>query len=232
MKYNVKTLFVAVIASSTALLVHAANDSPLSVQSGNSALQTQDLGQKISFGQLPQPAKKTILQYSGGMIPKAVRSMTQNGQEYYSATFDHGRTMGRVTVAPDGSMVALRESTVFAGNVDLSKSEKSQMGFDQLPQPVRQRIRQEAGTSPVGNLSQTEVNGQPLYRADFSRDGVRHEMFLTPQGAVAVQVQEATVVSNVRFDENGNVVTDPGQKINEAAGAQAPSENKSQRDYE
>jgi hypothetical protein len=232
MKYNVKILFVAVVASATALSAHAANDSPSSVQSGNSALQAQDLGQQISFGQLPQPAKKMILQHSRGTIPKDVRSMKQNGKQYYSATFDHGQTKGRVTVAPDGSMVALQESTVFAGNVDLSKAQKSQMGFDQLPQPVQQRIKQEAGTSPVGNLSKTEVNGQPLYRADFSRDGVRHEMFLTPQGAVAVQVQKTTVVSNVRFDVNGNIVPEPGQEINEAAGAQTPSEEKFQRDYE
>lgn len=236
MKSNMKALFVAVVASSTALLVHAANDSPAAMQSGKSSLHSssEDLGQRISFGEVPQPAKKIILEQSAGMIPKDVRSIMRNGTKYYSATFDHGQTRGRVTVAADGSVFALRESAVLSPDADLAKLQKSQISFNELPDPVQQRIHEEAGSARVGNVSQTRVNGEPLYRADFNRDGIRHELFITPKGTLSAQVQETTVAVGVRFDDNGNIVAAPGRTINEAAGAKVPSDihSKSDHDYE
>ncbi|MDB6057508.1 MAG: hypothetical protein JWO95_1352 [Verrucomicrobiales bacterium] len=229
MNNKVKALVAALVASSTILPIHAANKDPSLSQPSSSALQgTQMLGQRIAFGELPQQAKKTILQHSGGATPKDVRGLEINGKRYFSANFDQGQTKGRVTVAADGSMVSLRESAVFTADADLQKLQKSQMDFNQLPQLVQQRIRQEAGNARVGNLSQSDVKGQPLYRATFNREGIRHEVFITPQGQLAAEVQAVTVASQVRFDENGNIVANPGQPINEAAGAQAPQHNEPQ----
>lgn len=228
MNNKVRALIAALVAGSTILPIHAANKDPSTSQSSSSDVQqSQMLGQRISFGQVPQQAKKTILRHSGGATPKDVRSTEQNGKQFFSATFDHGQTKGRVTVAADGSLVSLRESAVLTADTDLGKMQKSQIDFNQLPQPVQLRIKQEAGDAHVGNLSQTEVNGQQLYRANFNRDGVRHELFITPRGQVAAQVQSTTVVSAVRIDENGNIVAAPGQPINEAAGAQTPQQNES-----
>jgi len=179
----------------------------------------------MSLDQLPEPARKTILQHSGGVNPTDVRAITRDGKQCYTARFDQGRDKGRVTVDRDGSVIALQESAVLSSDVDLAKLGKSRIGFQQLPQPVQQTIKQHAGTSQVGNLSKSEVNGQSLYRADFDRNGVRHELFITPQGQIAAQVRELTVASQWTFDENGNVVAAPGRQINEAAGAQAPSQD-------
>jgi hypothetical protein len=230
MKLNVKSSIIALLAGCAALTVSAANapasSQSSSKQSGSSALQSgaRQQGEKISLDQLPQQAKQAILRHSGGANPSDVRKLDLNGKHYYTATFDQGKTKGKMTVAQDGSIVSLRESTVLSATADLSKKEKSQLSLNQVPQPVQRRIHQEAGTSRIGNLSQTEVNGRPLYRADFDRDGVRHELFITPQGAIAARVMETTVASQWTFDENGNLVANPNREIKEAAGAQAPTQ--------
>lgn len=231
MKHNMKTLLAAVLASSTALVVVPANgasassSSSLKMQSSASQSTSIEAGQKVSLDQVPEAAKKTILQHSAGTNPKEVRMITQKGQRCYTAIFDKGREKSRVTVDRDGSVVALQQSAVFASDVDLPKLQKSQIGFNQLPQPVQRTIKEQAGSAQVGNLSKSQVNGKPIYRADFNRGGVRHELFITPQGQLAAQVREVTVASRWTFDENGNLVANPGRQINEAAGAQAPQSN-------
>jgi hypothetical protein len=227
MKNRVKTLIAALIASSTVLPIYSANKDLPQGQDSHPEMRKDSgvMGQRISFGEVPQAAKKTILQHTGGMTPKDVRSIKENGTQCYSATFDQGRTKGRVIVASDGSLLSLRESAVFAADVEnLPSVQKSQINFNQLPEPVQQRIRHEAGTARVGNLSLTDVDGQRLYRAAFDRGGVLHELFITPQGAIAAQVQATTVASNVRIDENGNIVATQGKQINEAAGGQPKGE--------
>lgn len=231
MKHNKRALLVAVLAGSTVLLVPTANaasassSSSLKVQRSESQTASTTSGQKVSLDQLPEAAKKTILQHSAGTNPKELRMIKQDGQRCYTAIFDKGREKSRVTVDRDGSLVALQQSTVFAADVNLEKAQKSQIGFHQLPQPVQQTIKQQAGAAEVSNLSKAQVNGRPLYRADFNRGGIRHELFITPQGQLAAQVREVTVASRWTFDENGNLVANPGRQINEAAGAQAPQSN-------
>jgi hypothetical protein len=241
MKHNVKTLFAAALAGSAALLASAANggsaSSSSSLNAGRSQTQqstsaaqptAQMEGQTVPLGQVPEAARTAIMQHSGGTNPKDVRLTTQNGKQLYTATFDQGKETSKVTVDRDGSLVAVQKSAVFAADVDLSKLGKSHIGFQQLPLAVQMTIKHRAGTSPVGNLSKSEVKGQTLYRADFDRNGVRHELFITPQGRVAAQVREVTVASQWTFDENGNLVANPGRQINEAAGAQAPAQHSGQ----
>lgn len=232
---HVKTLFAAALAGSAALWVSAANggsaSSSSSLNAGRSSAaamsqsSSQTEGQKVSLDKVPEAVRTTILQQSGGANPRDVRLVTQNGKQYYTAMFDQGRDKKRVTVDRDGSLVALQDSAVFTSDIDLAKLGQSHIGFEQLPLAVQMTIKQNAGTSRVGNLSKSEVNGQPIYRADFDRHGVRHELFITPQGRVAAQVREVTVASQWTFDENGNLVANPGREINEAAGAQAPAQN-------
>lgn len=244
MKQHVKALVAAALAGSAAIWVSAANgssassSSSLSVgkssQTQKSASTTepiaQNAGEKVSLDKVPEAARTTILQHSGGAKPKDVRMITQNGKQFYTASFDQGRAKGRVTVDRDGSLVSLQQSAIFAADVDLSKLQKSNIGFQQMPMAVQMAIKHQAGTSQVGNLSKSEVNGQPIYRANFDRGGIRHELFITPQGRVAAQVRETTLASQWTFDENGNVVANPGQQINEAAGAQTPQSKQNKQE--
>ena len=227
MKCNVQTLSAAVLVGSTALLVSTANgytassSSLLNVHSSDSQSSSMNTGQKVSLDQVPD-SKKRFCRFGWGE-PK---DETNDRKRWYAVLHRNVRRKlwrkGKVTVDRDGSLVALQESVVFAADVDLAKLGKSQIDFHQLPMPVQTTIHDRAGTSPVGNLSKSEVNGQPIYRADFDRNGVRHELFITPQGQIAAQVREVTVASQWTFDENGNLVANPGRQINESAGAQAP----------
>lgn len=229
MKQNLTLLIGTILVGSAPLLAWANDASPqssLSAQDVHSALQPRShmQGEQISLDKVPEAAKQKIMQHSGGANPKDVRMLTLNGQKFYTATFEQGRTNGKLTVGADGKLVSLRESTVLSPDIDLSKSEKSQINMDQLPQPVQDKIRQEAGSSRIGNLSKTDADGQLLYRVDFDRNGIRNEVFISPQGAIAARVQESTVASKWTFDENGNVVANPNRVINEAAGAQGPTQ--------
>lgn len=225
--------------------------------------------------QLPKAVQKTMLLHSGGANPENIREINQNGKQCYTATFDRADEKGKMTVARDGSLLSLQESAEFAADVELPKLAKSQLGFNQLPQPVQQTIQQQAGSSRVGNVSLSKVNGRQFYRADFNREGIRHELFIRPDGRIAAQVQETAFaivpmenvhslalkdtprdvqqaarsnaqggkVSDVDkanwngqtvysvmvdkngrlsqwiYDQNGKVVAQPGQTVNEAAGA-------------
>jgi hypothetical protein len=153
---------------------------------------------------------------------------------------------------------------------------RNKMAFNQLPQVVQNTIRLYAGTVPLHNVSQVQINGQSAYRAEFNRKGINHELFVSPDGNVAAQVQETAsaiapmqsvrplslsdtpkpVQQSVRqhahdglvtdvneadwngqnvysvivnnhgrisqyvFDQNGKVLSEPGQPVSEAAGAQ------------
>ncbi len=298
MKYHVKTILAAVLAGSTTLVLNAASDDPSASSSSslNSASLSenqqsiakepagaQSSGGQMLLDQLPKQVQKAMLQHSGGANPENIRQTTQNGQQCYTATFDRAGTKGKMTVGQDGSLLSLQESAQFAMDVDLPKLQKSQIQFNQLPQPVQQTIKLEAGPSRLGNLSQSEANGQKLYRVDFNREGIRHELFITPQGKIAAQVQETAFalepMQNVRsltlsetpqavqqaarsnaqggqvtdvdkatwngqtvysvmvdkksrlsqwiFDQNGKVVESPGQKVEEAAGAENKSQSQS-----
>ncbi len=47
----------------------------------------------------------------------------------------------------------------------------SQVSFDQLPQPVQNTVRGQAGTAPIQNVSEVNENGQTSYIVSFNRNG-------------------------------------------------------------
>lgn len=160
--------------------------------------------------------------------------------------------------------------------VELPQIGANKIDFSQLPQPVQNTLALYAGDTPIRNLSQAQLNDQPVYRAEFDRAGIHHELFISPNGQIAVQVQQTASalapMKNVRpialkdtpksvqqsvhqharvgvvndvdqanwngqtvysvvvdnhgslsqyvFDQNGKVLSEPGQSISEAAGAQ------------
>jgi hypothetical protein len=232
MKHNAKKILVAVIASSTALLVQAANDDPAassssSVNAGTSSQSQQSIanepagaqssGKQMLLDQLPKQVQKTIVQHAGGANPENIREITQNGKQCYTATFDRAGTKGKITVAQDGSLLSLQESAQFAMDVELPKLEKSQIQLNQLPQPVQQTIKLEAGPSRIGNLSKSEVKGQQLYRVDFNREGIRHELFITPQGKIAAQVQETAFAVEPMQNVRSLTLDETPQAVQQAA---------------
>lgn len=238
MKHHVKTILAAVLASSTTLALSAADHEPSassssSLNSGSSSQSqnqqsvakesagAQNSGQQLLLDQLPQQVRKTMVLHSSGANPENIREITKNGKQCYTATFDRAGTKGKMTVAQDGSLVSLQESAQFAMDVELPKLQKSQIQFSQLPQPVEQTIKLEAGPSKIGNLSKSEANGQQLYRVDFNREGIRHELFITPQGKIVAQVQETAFAVEPMQNVRSLSLKETPQAVQQAARSNA-----------
>lgn len=232
MRHHVKTIFTALVAASSAFALHAANnetssqnpstgqaESASQIQQSSSTAQSgsQSSGQKLLLDQLPKSVRKTMLQHSGGANPENIRETTQNGKQCYTASFDRNGAKGKMTVAQDGSLQSLQESEQFAMDVELPKLQKSQVQFSQLPQPVQQTIKLEAGKAKLGDLSQSQVNGQTLYRADFNREGIRHELLITPEGKIAAQVQETAFAIEPMQNVHALTLKDTPQAVQQAA---------------
>lgn len=205
MKPNFKKLLTIAIAGSTAIAIHAADkssqgsasgqarqSSPSQSEQSDSASQnkSESSGQQLSLNQLPQAVQKTMTEHSGGANVENIRESNRNGQPCYTATFDRGALKGTMTVGQNGSLMSLQESADFAVGIELPKLEKNKIAFDQLPQPVQETIKQQAGSAQLGDLSKSEVNGQQLYRAEFNHEGIHHELFVSKDGKIASQVQE------------------------------------------
>ncbi|MGZ4988097.1 MAG: hypothetical protein ACXWBP_08655 [Limisphaerales bacterium] len=194
--YTLK-IFLAIVAGSAELAVYA-NDFPESPQNRTSDQRAQNppqqlqqnSGQLRSLNQLPQPVQKTITQHAGGADLKTIYQITRNGQPCYTATFGRERMTGQVTVAQDGSLLSLQESRGFAVGVELPGSGRDKIAFDQLPHIVQRAIKSQAGGAEIGDLSHAEINGKAVYRAEFNREGIHHELFISPSGNIAAQVQE------------------------------------------
>jgi hypothetical protein len=235
MKSYVKTILTAAIAGSTAIAIYAANDQTSSQnssdqssaqksdQASGSASQSgsQSSGQKLLLDQVPKAVQKTLLQHSAGANPENIRRITQNGKQCYTATVDRPDFKGKLTVAQDGSLLAIQQSEDFAIDVQAPQLEKSQIRFTQLPKPVQETITKEAGSAHLGNLSESEVNGQTLYRADFDHEGVRNELFVTPQGKVAAAVQETSFAIQPMDDVRSLSINDTPQSVQKAAQSNA-----------
>jgi hypothetical protein len=227
-QFKSKTIISAVLASSMVIALQAANDSSRSssgqggdqsqAQQSTAATQSgsQSAGQKMLLDQLPKPVQKTILQHSAGANPEHIQQITKNGRQCYTASFDRAGMKEKVTVAQDGSLLSLQQSDQFTVDVELPKLEKSTIKFNELPQPVQQAIQQQAGSAQIGDLSQSQVDGKPLYRADFNREGVRHELFITPQGKIAAQVQETAFAIEPMQNVRSLSLSDAPQAVQQA----------------
>jgi hypothetical protein len=61
---------------------------------------------------------------------------------------------------------------------------QSQLTLDQLPRPVQDTVRAQAGTAPIQNISQVNTNGQTLYLVTFNRNGQPVDLQIDPSGRI------------------------------------------------
>jgi len=149
---------------------------------------TTSSGTQLQLSQLPEAVQRTIQTETKNGPVTRVASQQQQGKNIYEITFHQSNGKDKVIyLNPDGSYAQTRSWDVLgtkpAGVVQAFPSAK-QVTFNELPAPVQNAFRTQAGSSRIENIQSGQINGQPVYQAIFNKGGQKVQVRLDSAGRV------------------------------------------------
>jgi uncharacterized membrane protein YkoI len=148
----------------------------------------------MSFTQLPAPVQKTMRAEAGNLNLENIHSINADGQTRYCASFDKGNNLkGKVTVAEDGSLLQYQESDRLALISEVPKLNKTGMKLTDLPAPVQKKVKAEAASNEVGDISKDTQSGKTVYHVAFNNEGMHTDLVLDPDGKVLLRSDETAL---------------------------------------
>jgi hypothetical protein len=107
--------------------------------------------------------------------------------------FDKNNMKGKLTVAEDGSLLQYQLAEDLAVVAAVPEISEGQTQLTDLPEAVQQRIKDEAGSAEVGNISKTSQDGQTIYHAGFNEGGAHTDLFVNEEGNLIAKSQKTAL---------------------------------------
>jgi uncharacterized membrane protein YkoI len=122
---------------------------------------------KVKRSDLPAAVGKTADEQSAGATVRGYSRETDNGQVEYEVAMTKNGHSRDVSIAADGSIVEIEE----------------EVPFDSLPEAVRQRLKQLAGSGTITRVeSLTKQGAVVAYEAHVKTEGKKSEIQVGPDG--------------------------------------------------
>lgn len=135
--------------------------------------QTQN---KVALRDLPESVRKTVKAQQGDNKIARIEKETRDGQTVYQVIIDRPGKNKIVWVAENGSLVT--------GAAGAEKAAAS-LRLNELPKPVRQTFKREAGSAKISDIDKNIENGRTVYEIEFTRAGKMDELFIHEDGTIA-----------------------------------------------
>ena len=144
--------------------------------------------ERVELNDLPEAVKKTIRDQQGRHAIKQIERETDDGRTFYEAVIDRPGQNRVVRVAEDGSLISGAAGTGI----------HSPRRLADLPKPVQQTFKQQAGGARVSDIDRDTENGETVYEIEFMRGGREHELVIREDGSIV----RGELARNVNEGEN------------------------------
>jgi len=124
--------------------------------------------EKISIGEVPEAAQKTILHEAAGNKVREIEKETENGRTVYEAEWRVDGKEVEVKVAPDGKLL----------------ERETEIALKDLPGPARETVLKEAAGAKVTEVEKVVAGDRVTYEAEWKADGKEIEIRVSPAGKV------------------------------------------------
>lgn len=135
--------------------------------------------ERIRFRDLPAPVRSGFQRVAQDAV---VTEITKSKTGLYLASIRGSRRGDNLKILENGLVVQPQSAAEEDYTVPLSGAKKVE--WRQLPSPVQETIRREAGTAAIEVLQVGTWSGRTIYQAAFKRDGQHEELQVTEQGSI------------------------------------------------
>jgi uncharacterized membrane protein YkoI len=139
--------------------------------------QTAEQERNLSIDQVPTVVRTTI-QAQGGTIEE-IEMETENGQTVYEAEVTIDGQKVEIKVAADGSQISKKLDDE-DNDEEGDDEDEEQVSIDQVPDPVKATILNEAQGGTIKEIERGNENGQIIYEADVIINGQEVELKIAP----------------------------------------------------
>ncbi len=166
-------------------------------------------GERVYLRDLPEPVKKTIRAQQRGDDVRRIEKTTRDGRSVYEVLLDRSGANKTFYVAENGSVVsaAVAKATTEGADSQLAN----------LPKPVQQTFKREAGSAKISDIDKNSVRGETVYEIEFTRDGRSEEISINEDGSLA-----RTRLTNQERDKRGSSAATESSNEDAQAGFDRP----------
>jgi hypothetical protein len=161
------------------------------LQQADRVTATVDNPERVNFDQCPARVRNTLTRESGGQKVDYVIRYRDHNEVIYQTTLDDGQNQRHmVQIRPDGTVFNEGEFSKGGGGT-ASDWKPRTIGFDDLPQRVRETVDNAAPKGRIPHVEVAKRRGRDVYTVQVqTRDGDRY-LTINDEGKTIADVNEA-----------------------------------------